>query len=686
MVLILVLMLPIFSASLSSNMDKVNDYVTQYNSGEINAPQLVVYLDYVRGKMYEELDIDNRKSFTKSEIESVFDKVEKGKRDFYGPDYQKVFETEDFQIVFATHKFYEYDESYWEKRESEADTLYGIYYDLKAFDVEIYDSIPEQVDDFVDDFLDLVEDGGDEDDEEKLRKEWNKIKQKFWELQNKDKCVEVMEEIGMEEEEENYGSDKKFYLSLKQVMKEDCWNEPGECHEECDEYEVCDDCEPSCFMKDECYEECDDPICEDDCYEEVIDEETGETEEVCDEVCDAPVCEEKCESHEVCEGCDDSECHEEKNCWSECEDEGEEVCNEWPESEIRLEGNCREDGSDLWLSAWGEDFEKYQGINNGGDWNCNPEIESLVKVRKVLQEDLDDDFVEWFFDDFLAGDDYDKIINGGGGLHSVLEMLIRNEDEIAGRLHCYELKEWPQGFEKIDINYDSGNAHVEVWEKLVPVEWDDTKYYTTLFKYSWVPDKELMKGLINYKLDQTDNFGPSAKDIAGIKNDEGQMEVINSLAETYGGSFDVQVELIQEDSEFSVLKYLQVNPDVAIQMVDELPEGSSPDISVTVDYDVLHNFISYMAYEMEGDRIRGPHWVRIDDEDEGPGKFFSVIGAVSRMWKEGITIRPRYALLKLFFSAGDLMALMSGPDSSDYQEDLLSRDTSKSVTGDVIKK
>jgi len=62
---------------------------------------------------------------------------------------------------------------------------------------------------------------------------------------------------------------------------------------------------------------------------------------------------------------------------------------------------------------------------------------------------------------------------------------------------------------------------------------------------------------------------------------------------------------------------------------------------------------------MEGDRIYGPNWVRIEGED-GPGKFFSVVGAVSKMWREGVTIKPRYALFKLLFNSKNLAVLFGG--------------------------
>ena len=58
--------------------------------------------------------------------------------------------------------------------------------------------------------------------------------------------------------------------------------------------------------------------------------------------------------------------------------------------EIRIEGNCREKGSDLWFNAWDNDneFNYYHGLNEEGEWTCENEIQSLVKMRKVLQKDL----------------------------------------------------------------------------------------------------------------------------------------------------------------------------------------------------------------------------------------------------------------------------------------------------------
>jgi hypothetical protein len=299
-------------------------------------------------------------------------------------------------------------------------------------------------------------------------------------------------------------------------------------------------------------------------------------------------------------------------------------------------------------------------------------------MRKVLQEEVNQEFAEWYFEEYLVGD-YDRMINGAKGFQYVLELLTKNEEQISQNLHCSETGLWPDGFEKINITYINNHTHVEVWEKNIPVEWDQTTYYTTLYKYSWVPSRALLKELINYKLSETDTLGPSAEDVARIKSDAGQMEIVNALSENYGGSFDVMLELKDEQDQI-VLKYFQINPNVTVRIVDSI-EGE-PDISVEIEYNALYDFISYISYGMDGNKIKGPNWVRMDDRS-GPGEFFGVIGAVRKAWREGVTIKPRYALLKLLFNSKNVIGLFGGTTSR--IESSPRRVETVSISGEVVE-
>lgn len=61
LIITLALVIPLTSASLQSNFDEITNYISQYESEEINAPQLIVYIEYIKGKMYEELDKKTKK-------------------------------------------------------------------------------------------------------------------------------------------------------------------------------------------------------------------------------------------------------------------------------------------------------------------------------------------------------------------------------------------------------------------------------------------------------------------------------------------------------------------------------------------------------------------------------------------------------------------------------------------------
>lgn len=653
----ILLVLPFLSASLESSMNEIDSYISQYEQGEISAPQLIVYVEYVKNKMYESLDEDGEIAFSEEEIKLLFKKNNNQDRGF--TQYEKKFVTDDFDLIFRANSFFRHDKSYYEERQEDTKNYYLVDYELVAIDSESSD-LAYNTKNFISDLNNLVEVEKNPEKEDLLKKDFDKIKQKFWNIKDREYCSELMKDIGMTKQEETFGKDQSFFYLIKEEKDKNCWTNQ-ECEWVCNQKEVCEECVPNCYEKD---------VCENVC----VDEEVCEGEEENQTCTTEQNCKDVCTMEEECETCEKN-CWKEDDCHNDCKDV--EQCDEFISGEIKIEGNCREDGSDIWVNAWGDEYDRYQRLNDGGGWSCENEIENFVKLRKVLQKDINDDFAKWYFEDFLNGNNYDKIINGGDGFENVLRILIRNEEDIANNLHCSETNEWPNGFEKIDITYINDNTHVEVWEKNIPIEWANTNYYTTLYKYSWIPDYELLKGLIDYQLEKTQTIGPTAGDVASIQADEGQMQLVNTLANNYGGSFDVKLELNEKDGDFVVKKYLQINPDVVIRFVDSIEEKE--DISIEVDYDSMYNFINFIDKETQGEEIRGPNWVYVENQG-GPGKFFSVVGAASKLWKEGITIKPRYALLKLVFNTKNIIGIISqGGSEPEYQGE-----TTK-LSGEVIR-
>jgi len=647
--LVTIITLSFVSASLETSFSEVEDYIGQYDSGNITAPQLIVYIDYSQNKMYESLG--GERQIKELEVKKFFDKVDnsKNKGNFMGFEYQKVFTTKDFQIIFYAYPFVSHDRSYYESKE-ELENSYYIDYNLYS-SKSSGNSFSLNFNNFV---LDLKNSLNKEDfDYEGLKNNFSELRNSF---QKSSSCEDTLKDLGFVEYKKDYPSEQKnFYYNISEVKDKNCWQDNV--------------CEPKCEIKKDCFNpgnKCEQKeVCDQSC-KDVFNESSNETNQVCSE---------ECKLKEVCENSTE-QCNEYEDCHDECS--SKERCDEFTSGEIKLEATCDKDFSNLNLNSWGN-FEKYQGFNEGG-WNCQSEIDSLVEMRKALQKDFNLGFAKWYFEDFLNGD-YDKIINGAGGFREALWRLIRIEEEVSNNLQCSETGEWPEGFEKIEFSYQNNNTNVEVWEKSIPVSFDQNKkYYTTLFKYSWIPDKETAKNLIKY-LVLNNSFGPSEKGISRIQSDEGQMELINSLSERYGGSFDVQLTLKNKEGDFEVKKYLKINPDVVFKLSDSIEE--SPDISVDIDYDVLYNFVTYMTNKFDGEKIEGPYWVQID-ENSGPGNFFSALGAISKAWKEGVTIKPRYALIKLLFNVKDISQLVFNSPGSSGDTGSNSQDNQVKISGEAV--
>ena len=613
-----------------------------------------------------------------------------------GNEYQKVFTTDDFDVIFMAQPHFRQDKEYYEEREEEGKAYYDIRFEIRP--TKGVTDTTNLVAEFNDFYIDLKLATADNSDLElstmpnfeEIRESFGKFKKKISQLQQNE-CEELMDEILSSDDEfieldpnmppsnmpppnmQYKGKEKMYSKMIKQQFRTECWNDQF-CEDVCEDEENCfENCHPEQHCEQKCDSEChDEETCENVCETTIeFNEETGlnESSENCEDVCTPKEvcnnnCWQDCYDEQVCEEI----CETNKKCNHECKEQ--EKCEEQPDGEIRINGNCGKYNSDINIGANGPGLDYFNELNNFHmDMGCGEQIKPLVELRKIYQKDINEEFARWYFEDFI-GDDPEKVMNGGNGLRRMLEMLTWNENEISQGFHCGPMENaaWPEGFKRIEFTYDNENTHVEVWEKSIPVEFTPVKHWTTLYKYAWIPEKEVVKKLIDYKMSELNTIGPSAKDVAEIRSDEGKMAIINNLADKYSGSFDVRLELVDEEGSIAK-KYLQINPDVAVIVTDVEPEDDE-DISITIDYDLLYGFINYITFEIEGDKIQGPHWVNIDD-DGGPGQFFSIVGGLSKLWREGVKIRPRYALFKMFFNTGDIISLMKESESSsDYSNNV----------------
>lgn len=739
---IFLFLIPTASASLEEQMNQVQKHVADYKSREIDAAKLIVYVDYLKNKMYEELDMGGEKAFAESEVTRLFEKTEtkEGEKYYFGPRppemyydphmktelreeeaYEKEFYTNEFTIIFTAYPFYRHDRPYYEKREAEAEAYFKIEYDIEPAEptekAEPGEYLKGDIERFIADlqtFADndeylkqmqaqhseqmkkqmmkpplpgteapeeeteeeeteytYTEDAGAEEEWERLQKEFTTIKQKVASL-DRAECNKLMEQVLEINKEQHRRWETTYSKTLKQASRQDCWPEQ-KCEQVCKPEQVCfEKCEQVQHCEEECHQEC---------YDEYVQKEVCDTdpktnqsincrpeqklENVCKEVCTEGYCPWEQECKEACE--------EQQKCEHQCHEE--ERCQDQVDGELKVETMCGKDYTDIHVNAWGPGFDYYNDLNHMKyqemeTRDCQKIIEPLVSFRKAIQGSVNNDFAKWYFEEFIDQDP-EKLNNGGEGFKKVIQILIDNEQKIAENMFCPGIQEWPDGFEPIEITYVKGNTtRIEVWEKRIPVEGTNIKYWTTLYKYAWVPDEELLKKLILYKIEEQGVIGPSAKAVISIRGDEGQMQIVNALAEAYGGSLDVKLELVEEGTPI-ITKYIQVNPDVVAGVTDSI-EAAEPDISISIDFDALHNFIRYVHFTTEGDKIYGPHWVYV--EFEGPGKFLGILGAMSKMWREGITIKPRHALMKAIFNLKKIVTIMTTQETAieTYEEPAVS--------------
>lgn len=270
---------------------------------------------------------------------------------------------------------------------------------------------------------------------------------------------------------------------------------------------------------------------------------------------------------------------------------------------------------------------------------------------------------------------------GDRGIYKVFELLINNEEQILEQIYCTDEFIWPAGFKKIEINYKDEHNSLEVWEKAYHEPHIGTDIvWTTLFKIKFMPDKDMAKQFIINKLSEEDlPIGPSEEDIQKLKEDDGKMELINAISEKYDGSLDILVELKDKDK-LLLAKSISINPEVVIEIADNTSEDDK-DIHISIEFDALYNFITYMEGNFEEREIRAPHWVHIEkDHEGGPGDFFGAFGAFRKLWREGVTLRPRTAIFKLVRNIKDIVLIM-GTDKGE-SDDKDQSDSSKYLEKD----
>ena len=436
-----------------------------------------------------------------------------------------------------------------------------------------------------------------------------------------------------------------------------------------------------------------------------------------------------CDTDEVKNSCENS-CKEGKDigvCKEECNDKcikGEETWKEPERKENKEEkgvftigGNCRtakgKTEGFIWFGGWGDPFQKIQPLktryySGGGDW-CKWDLENLVKQRKEFEQGFNQEFVEWFFNSYLANsaEDWESHISG------IFELYWRDVDlsrEMANRMKCLNKNELPEHTLIGPLIYESDFGSIEFWEEVtmgkIDREGNPVPLITPYMKIWILPSKEVIKFEMKKAMkehrfpgpqdEENSQNGPSEEEKEFIRQDNDFMNKIKKLSEKYGGSFDGSIQIMDSESEVVIFNiYVEINEEDIIKITPMLPEETPErDATMKIDFEKIYDIIDIEEKEMQSTRVESPPWApkkikptqKVKEVVSGVKMYFKVRSMVS-----SAEVEPSSAKDDVKSIFGDVMKMMMGePDGEPEreeepsEEEITSWESKESLTGNVI--
>ena len=235
---------------------------------------------------------------------------------------------------------------------------------------------------------------------------------------------------------------------------------------------------------------------------------------------------------------------------------------------------------------------------------CEPyHYEGTLYFRTKLQESLNDNFFDWYFDDFL-GDDVEKFKDPGAGIKRIMGFFELTAKTVSETLECKGENSWPNEFKKLNIEYKKGDYEIVIWEELESSRSFSVDIWSTYYRYNIVPNKNIMKELIKRELSEQSSFGPPQHEIENIKSHEEAMDLIDRVIRGFGDSMDFEL-ILQDDNEIIANRYVSINEDVIIKFSEQ--SINDIDFTATIEFDDLYDFLGRLSY-MDSQQIRGPAW------------------------------------------------------------------------------
>lgn len=324
----------------------------------------------------------------------------------------------------------------------------------------------------------------------------------------------------------------------------------------------------------------------------------------------------------------------------------------------------------LEFHAWGEQFSEIEMLKSqlekqqGEQW-CKWRLENMKKERQELEQSFNQQFLKWFFEEYVTAEpeNWDKHI---GGIFKTYWEFVDNSRETHNMLGCTGIEEWPSEYKPIELEYESEFGHVKFWEEMKEL---DGRAILTPYMQIWIfPPEEIIKQeflkagkegfLPGPPEERKGREGPTPNEIKEMRENSEIMEIINDYSESFGGSADFLIT-IDDNGEGIYSAVLTINPDVLMEVKPAKQFAGEPDVSVTIDFKFLYSIISSVE---KGMQTESPPWDNKPRMKEGfkgvvdkAAMASKVIGAFTtgNIKVKPITALPKVVkIIKLMFEQG----------------------------------
>ena len=348
-----------------------------------------------------------------------------------------------------------------------------------------------------------------------------------------------------------------------------------------------------------------------------------------------------CESEERCEGCeDDSDCMQDICAPGDMKHVINFGCvqgSTWKEERgaVHFGGGCDFHPTGtipspyLGFDAVGGPFDQIrmytQSVERFERGWCEFELRNRIKERKELQESYNQEFLAWFFEEYVS-DEPDKWDKHMEGIYDIYWKFVDNSKETNKVLRCLNQNKFPSEYELVTkIEYESEYGHLKFWEEKAIV--DGVEIFSPFMQMGTFPPKEFIKEDFRTSMEEGTMPGPPGKEKPGLspaeikeaKQDKKFMEEIRDISDEFGGSADFLIT-INDDEEILYKAMLTINPEIIFNF--EIKDiDREPDVTISVDFDFMYGIIEDIEKKMELER---PPW------DERPRIRETIKGAIDK--------------------------------------------------------